>query len=340
MTANALKAANLDNIKPLCANDLEAVIAIDTALTKVSRRSFFEKRLADALAEPGDYVYVGLHIDGKLAGYAMAKRVDGEFGIPGGRASLDAIGVDPSVQDKGVGHQLIHGVEEVLIHKGVTELISEVHWSAQPILGFLADAGFDLAPRIVLRRGTTRLPSEEVDDYDDEVLEIDHSAPEGDDFQALSHDKVPVRSMTESDLATVIKIDKKNMGVDRASFCKRKLHEVLHQSGVRVSLIAEVDNLPVGFIMARVDLGEYGRTATEAVMDVIGVDPGFQGHGVGQALMSQLMENLSTLRVDTVRTELDWNDVTLIPYLSSVGFQPAQYVVLNRHLKENDQPKS
>jgi ribosomal protein S18 acetylase RimI-like enzyme len=332
MSANPKETKLLGTIKPLCADDLEAVIAIDKALTRTSRRGFFEKRLADALAEPGEYIYVGLHADNSLVGYAMAKRIDGEFGIPGGRASLDAIGVDPSIQTKGAGHRLIEAIEEVLVNKHLSELTSQVKWSEQSTISFLGKAGFDIAPRIVLSRGTERLVSEESDNYFETSLEIDHSAPEGDDVTALSHDKIPVRSMKEEDIDVIISIDRKNSGTDRSAYCKRKHREALHQSGIRISLIAEIDDLVVGFIMARVDFGEYGRTGSEAVMDVIGVDPGFQGNGVGHALMSQLMENLSTLRVESVRTEIDWNNTTLIPYLGAVGFKPAQYVVLSRSL--------
>jgi ribosomal protein S18 acetylase RimI-like enzyme len=67
-------------------------------------------------------------------------------------------------------------------------------------------------------------------------------------------------------------------------------------------------------------------------MDTIGVDPGYRGRGVGRALMSQLVANLATLRVDHIRTELDWNDVGLIGYLDELGFAPAQRVVLSRDL--------
>lgn len=332
MSANLNETRILGTIKPLCADDLEAVVAIDKAIMKTSRKGFFEKRLADALAEPAEYIYVGLHVDDLLVGYAMAKRVDGEFGIPGGRASLDAIGVNPSIQEKGAGHQLIEAVEEILTKKHVSEMTSQVNWSEQSTISFMGNAGFKIAPRIVLSRGTERLIPDDPDDIFEAAIEVDHSAPEGDDISAFSHDKVPVRSMKEEDIDVVISIDKKNSGTDRSTYCRRKHREALHQSGVRVSLIAEVDGLAVGFIMARVDYGEYGRTDAEAVMDVIGVDPGFQGHGVGYALMSQLMENLSTLRVENVRTEIDWNDTTLIPYLDAVGFKPAQYVVLSKLL--------
>ena len=65
-------------ITPLSADDLDAVVAIDKVLSGRSRRGFFEKRLAAALEEPGDFVYVGLRHDGQLAGYALARLVEGE----------------------------------------------------------------------------------------------------------------------------------------------------------------------------------------------------------------------------------------------------------------------
>ena len=166
----------------------------------------------------------------------------------------------------------------------------------------------------------------------DQPSEVDFSSPQGDDFEALSRDRVPVRSMTEADLDALIAIDRRATGCDRSTYYRRKQREAMRESGIRVSLVAEQDGHPVGFIMARVDFGEFGRTDPEAVMDTIGVDPGYRGRGVGRALMSQLVANLATLRVDHIRTELDWNDVGLIGYLDELGFAPAQRVVLSRDL--------
>ena len=82
--------------------------------------------------------------------------------------------------------------------------------------------------------------------------------------------------------------------------------------------------------MARVDYGEYGRTSPEAVMDAIGVDPGYQGRDVGLTLMHNLLSNLSTLQVEKVRTEVEWNNVGLIAYMDAAGFTPAQTIGLYR----------
>ncbi|MCP4316156.1 MAG: GNAT family N-acetyltransferase [Hyphomicrobiales bacterium] len=138
--------------------------------------------------------------------------------------------------------------------------------------------------------------------------------------------------MNEADLDAMIRIDRRATGQDRTAYFRRKQCEVMTESGVRVSLVAELDGHPVGFIMARVDFGEFGRTDPEAVMDTIGVDPDYGSRGVGQALISQLIANLATLRIDRIRTELDWNHVELLSFLNMAGFAPAQRVVLRRSL--------
>jgi ribosomal protein S18 acetylase RimI-like enzyme len=96
--------------------------------------------------------------------------------------------------------------------------------------------------------------------------------------------------------------------------------------------VAELDSVPVGFVMARVDLGEFGRVETTAVIDTIGVDPNYQNRGVGRALISQLLTNLGTLRVEKVRTEVDWQDHDLLAYLDRSRFIPSQQLCFERPL--------
>ncbi len=320
------------NAKPLTPEDLEAVIAIDGQASGSPRRGYFEKRLQAAIEHPRDYVFVGVFDDTTLAGFAFAKLDRGAFGKPQLTASLDAIGVDANHGLKGVGHRLLEEVDAILRHKGVQEISSQVDWDQWPLLSFFAHSGFKMAPRLVLKRTTQEMPHEIMDDPAESALELDYSSPEGDAGNALSRDFVPVRTMTEADLPKIISIDAENSGTERADYFTRKQNENLHQSGVRVSLVAERDGYPVGFIMARVDYGEFGRASTEAVMDTIGVDPGFRNQGIGRFLMAKLVANLKVLQVETVRTEVDWNDTALIHYFNSVGFCPAQRIVLSRTL--------
>ena len=158
------------------------------------------------------------------------------------------------------------------------------------------------------------------------TFEQDFSDPSGDSAEALSRDRIPVRSMQDTDLPAVVAIDRKlnGTGQPRTRYYQGKLAEMLGESGVRVSLVAEVAGEFAGFVMARVDYGEYGRTAPTAVLDTIGVDPAFQGKAVGRALMEQLLANLGCLNVETLHTCVDWNAHGLMAFFESAGFAPSQ----------------
>ena len=159
--------------------------------------------------------------------------------------------------------------------------------------------------------------------------ERDYSKPVRDDFDALSRDLVPVRSLIESDLDQIVRIDRRITNRDRSAYLQRKVDEALRETGVRISLVAEKDERIVGFIMAKVDYGEFGQTDTVAVIDTIGVDPLEQSHNIGRALVSQLLRNLASLRVDNVRTEVRWQDFGLNRFLAHCGFNLSQRVVLS-----------
>ncbi|MGI9412443.1 MAG: GNAT family N-acetyltransferase [Hyphomicrobiales bacterium] len=166
----------------------------------------------------------------------------------------------------------------------------------------------------------------------DDPLEIDYSDPGADDFEALARDRVPVRSMTPDDLSALIAIDRRITGHERSAYYERKLAETMDESAVRVSLVAELDGRPVGFIMARVDFGEFGHTEPEAVIDTIGVNPDYAHQEIGKAMMSQLLTNLRSLHVEGVRTEVEWNDFGLLGFLEQCGFVPAQRIAFRLSL--------
>lgn len=138
--------------------------------------------------------------------------------------------------------------------------------------------------------------------------------------------KYGIRSLDATDVDAIRRIDRHFSGRDRSDYLEQKIDEALKQSGIRVSLVAEADGLVVGFIMARLDYGEFGLTATTALIDTIGVDPG--SRGAGSALLGQLFANLGSLRVDGVRTLLRWDDVDMIRFLAKSGFQPAPRLAL------------
>lgn len=155
----ALVIANRD-CRPLGADDLEQVIAIDRAHSGHSRHRFFEKRFAAAKAQPDDFIHVGIVEGRSLRGFAIARVLRGEFGHEQAVAVLDAIGVVAESQEQGIGQALLRELTAIMRRRGVHALQSQADWTNQALIHFFAAAGFKLAPRLALQRTVAALPDE------------------------------------------------------------------------------------------------------------------------------------------------------------------------------------
>ena len=145
----------------------------------------------------------------------------------------------------------------------------------------------------------------------------------------LETENVLIRGLQPEDLERVIRLDAKLTGRSRSEYFKIKLGQNLAETGVKISLAAELDGAFVGFMLARVYYGEFGLAEPTAVLDTLGVDPGFHGRGVGDALMRQLRMHLAGLGVARLQTEVGWDDQKLLGFFHRQGFRPAERVCLD-----------
>lgn len=126
-----------------------------------------------------------------------------------------------------------------------------------------------------------------------------------------------------------MRIDQALVGRNRKVFFEGKLSRAL-ASDVQVSLGAEIDGTLVGVVLGSVAYGEFGRAEPIAVLDTILVDPAYKGRGAARGLMEQLFKNLGALRIERIRTQVDWTDFELLAFLAHEGFSPAPRLVLER----------
>jgi len=151
---------------------------------------------------------------------------------------------------------------------------------------------------------------------------------------SLETEAIRVRRLRPSDLEPVIRIDSKIVGRRRDEYFKVKLEMATNETGIEVSLAAEVDGMFVGFLIARVFYGEFGLMEPVAVLEVMGVNPDFQGQGIGHALLGQLRTNLLGLGVRTISTEVSWDDQGMMSFFHREGFTPARRFCLDLDCEE------
>jgi len=318
-------------LRRLAEADLNAVAQIDEQITGRSRHAYFERRLQAALRTPDLHTQFAAEEDGVIEGYVLARRLEGEYGWIEPALRLEVIGVRPGEQGHGYGDALLGALEADARKHGVFELRTQVSWKDHAMLGFLDHAGFQLDSHQVIDCGIHAGPigADEAGkilapEHHHLSAEIDHSMPQANDFEALARDRADVRSLERADFEDIVRIDRRIVGRDRGAYIGRVVDDALHDSAVRVSLVAHQDGSAIGYIMARVDFGDFGRTEPVAVLDTIGVDPGFTGAGTGTALLSQLFVNLEALRVERVATVVARDNFGLLEFFYRAGFGASQ----------------
>lgn len=151
-------------------------------------------------------------------------------------------------------------------------------------------------------------------------------------IDAPPRDAFEIRNLEPSDLDAMVAIDARNVGRRREEFFRLKLKQALADTGIAMSLAVVQDGALIGFALARVYYGEFGVTERVAVLDVIDVHPDFRGRGAGAALVDQLRTNLLALGIQTLQTEVSWEDQDLLSFFRRERFRVAQRLCLDLDL--------
>jgi len=323
------------------AEDMQSVVALDASIVGHPRHLYFQRRLKAALAQTERHVQFSAEQDGKFVGFIKARKQLGEFGRTEPALLLESISVAPGAQRRGIGAALLGRLESEAKRLGVPTIRTTARWRDHAIMQFFDAAGFQFSRNIVLECSVNR---NRVTAHDgDKTLapphrtgfsatEVDYSPATANDFEALARDKYDMRVLEAGDMADIVRIDQKVAGRKREAYIGELIDEAMSDSAVRVSLVARVDGIAVGFVMARADFGDYGRVEPVAVLDTIGVDPDFGHRGVGHALLSQLFANLQALGVERVETVAARENFALLGFFYDAGFEQSQRLSFDKRV--------
>ncbi len=313
-------------IRALQPADLDAVVAIDAAIEGRMRRDYIERRLHSAQRQPLLHAQFAATRGDQLVGYLLGRLAIGEFGRSAPALRIELVGLRREHGRQGVGSALFEALLGWAGRHGASEIRTLSSWTRTDLLGWLARLGFELAPSLVLesRVGGSRLYADRegplsIDAGEGPGREVDFGRDEANDQERHARHGAEVRAMTAADLDAVVRIDRENTGRDRRDYLSARLSEAEQDRSIRASLAAHCDGTVVGYLMARADLGDFGRTEPVAVIDTLGVDPAYTHRGVGHALMAQLFANLGALRVETVETAVPLTDTALLGFLLACG---------------------
>ncbi|HNU10789.1 MAG TPA: GNAT family N-acetyltransferase [Rubrivivax sp.] len=326
-------------VRPLQARDLEAVVAIDAGFEGRARREYVERRLRSAQQHPELHVQFAAVHGTELAGYMLAKLTKGDFGRRKPSLRIEMMGLRPALARSGAGRRLFEAVAGWAQRRGASDVRTVASWKRSGVLGWLSAMGFELGPDLVVesRVGDSALWADRdgplsLDAGQGPASEVDFGRGEGNDQERHARLGADVRTMTPADLDAIVRIDREKIGVDRREYLTARLVESEVDRSIRASLCAHRDGTVVGYLMARADLGDFGRPEPVAVIDVLAVDGSYAHRGIGRALMRQLFANLGALRVEAVESSVPLTETALLGFLVSCGFRSSPRLVFRRPL--------
>lgn len=148
-----------------------------------------------------------------------------------------------------------------------------------------------------------------------------------------------IRLLEMDDLEDILRIEKKietELGVEgpeRMEYLKETASYHLQQGDPLMNLGAEIDGKLVGFVFGEIRLWEFGRGEKTGWIKVLGVDPEYQGRGIGRKLGETLISHFRRKNIQKVRTLVDWYEGDLISYFRSLGFDILNMIPLEKELK-------
>jgi len=148
-----------------------------------------------------------------------------------------------------------------------------------------------------------------------------------------------IRLLGMDDLEDILRIEEKiekeqnSESTERMEYLKETAIYHLQQGDPLMNLGAEIDGKLVGFIFAEIRLWEFGRGERTGWIKVLGVDPEYQGRGVGHKLGETLFSHFKKKNIKKIRTLVDWYDGNLISYFKSLGFNILNMLPLEKELK-------
>lgn len=148
------------------------------------------------------------------------------------------------------------------------------------------------------------------------------------------------RILRMDDLEDILRIEEKiekERNFDskgRMQYLKETATYHLQHGDPLMNLGAEIEGRLVGFIFAEVRLWEFGRGEKTGWIKMLGVDPEYQGRGIGRKLGESLLNHFQRINIKKVRTLVDWHEGNLISYFKSLGFDILNMIPLEKELEK------
>jgi len=138
-------------IRRMTAQDAEAVLRINEAITGRPAEAQWETRVLDYLARSPLGCFVA-EAEGEVVGFIFGDIRGWAFAIPK-TGWLEIVGVHPAWQGRGVARALIAKLQLYFRNHSVERMMTMIDWNDGGLVGFFRALGFERSEFIVLETG-------------------------------------------------------------------------------------------------------------------------------------------------------------------------------------------
>ncbi|OGW12851.1 MAG: hypothetical protein A3G93_02555 [Nitrospinae bacterium RIFCSPLOWO2_12_FULL_45_22] len=139
-----------------------------------------------------------------------------------------------------------------------------------------------------------------------------------------------IRQMKLEDIPYIIRIDEKIVGHPNEAKYRDKIPGYIARCP-EACLVAEVEGTVVGFLLGDIRGWDFG-VPLSGWLEILGVDPYWQGKGIGKKLTQAFLEYCKGNGIESVQTMVNWNEGDLIDYFRALGFKRSEYLNLQKKL--------
>jgi ribosomal protein S18 acetylase RimI-like enzyme len=141
-----------------------------------------------------------------------------------------------------------------------------------------------------------------------------------------------VRSLEKRDLPAIVSMEERETGVARPAYWEKRIEISEAIRPHWASLVAELDNRVVGFLLGRAGEFEFGLPGTVAWIEIIGVDPPYRRRGIAQELVEKFAESAEDHGIKTIFTLVNNSQNQMQDFFARLGFIEGKMIHYQKEL--------
>jgi ribosomal protein S18 acetylase RimI-like enzyme len=141
-----------------------------------------------------------------------------------------------------------------------------------------------------------------------------------------------VRSLEKRDLPAIVSMEERETGVARPAYWDKRIEISEAIRPHWASLVAELDNRVVGFLLGRAGEFEFGLPGTVAWIEIIGVDPPYRRRGIAQELVEKFTESAEDHGIETIFTLVSNSRNQMQHFFTRLGFVEGKMIHYQKEL--------